>query len=270
MWLTSTAEGIVPAEYADLLLTPVLRDALAFQPELTTTIKTRAHEMRFPVLLTDMAAAWTPEGEEITPSDPVTDEVTVTPAKVAGLAVVSRELAEDSSPEAAEVVGESLARAIVAQLNKAFVGNMAAPAPAGLASLTGLVSVDTGATLTNLDPLATAVAEAENEGANITAWLASPDDALALALLKTATGSNETLLNERAGLGRPIIVGKDLTAGTLYGIDRTKVYAVVREDVRIDVSDQSFFTSDRIAIRGTVRASWAFMPGAVVKLMDVA
>jgi hypothetical protein len=41
------------------------------------------------------------EGAEITPSDPKLPELTVTPAKVAGLTIISRELADDSSPAAA-------------------------------------------------------------------------------------------------------------------------------------------------------------------------
>ncbi len=61
--------------------------------------------------------------------------------------------------------------------------------------------------------LRSAGARAEGVGANVGAWLAHPDDALALSLLRTATGSNETLLQadptqpaRRVLQGRPLLV----------------------------------------------------------------
>jgi HK97 family phage major capsid protein len=67
------------------------------------------------------------EGAEITPSDPTLQELVVTPPKVAGLTIVSREMADDSDPAAAQVVGDGLARDIARRIDQA--------AFAGLASL---------------------------------------------------------------------------------------------------------------------------------------
>ncbi|MEJ7742083.1 MAG: phage major capsid protein [Nocardioidaceae bacterium] len=66
----------------------------------------------------DPTAAWVAEGDEIPISDPTLAELTVTPAKVAGLTIVSRELADDSDPAAAYVVGAGLARDIARRVDE--------------------------------------------------------------------------------------------------------------------------------------------------------
>ena len=66
------------------------------------------------------------------------------PAKVAGLTIICRELAEDSTPEAAQVVGDGLARDIARKIDLAFFANTTANGPDGLLSLT-TQTVDTGA-----------------------------------------------------------------------------------------------------------------------------
>jgi hypothetical protein len=52
------------------------------------------------------------DGAEIPASDADIGELVVTPPKVAGLTVVSRELASDSAPAAQDVIGDALARDI--------------------------------------------------------------------------------------------------------------------------------------------------------------
>ena len=46
--------------------------------------------------------------------DPTLDEVNVVPSKLAGLVVISNELANDSSPAALQVVGDGLVRDLAA------------------------------------------------------------------------------------------------------------------------------------------------------------
>ncbi len=64
----------------------------------------------------DPTASWVAEGAEITRSDPTLQELIVTPPKVAGLYIISRELADDSSSGAAQVVGDGLARDIARRI----------------------------------------------------------------------------------------------------------------------------------------------------------
>src|SRR5512134_921363 len=130
---------VAPEQVGALVVQPVIAESVAAQ--VSTVVQTRAHSYRIPVVATDPTAAWVAEGDEITPSDADLDEVTVTPPKVAGLTIVSRELADDSSPEAAQAVGQGLARDIARKIDAAYFGTVAAPAPAGLPSLTTAQSV---------------------------------------------------------------------------------------------------------------------------------
>ncbi len=66
----------------------------------------------------DPTASWVAEGAGIVPCDPTLSELVVTPAKVAGLTIISRELADDSNPAAAQVVGQGLARDIARRVDK--------------------------------------------------------------------------------------------------------------------------------------------------------
>ncbi len=61
---TSNTRGIQPDDFGPLVVQPTIDQAVAAKVS---------------------RAAWVAEGAEITPSDPTLDEITVTPAKVAGL-----------------------------------------------------------------------------------------------------------------------------------------------------------------------------------------
>ena len=80
----------------------------------------------------DPAAAWTQEGAEINVSDAVLDEITVTPKKLAGLVVVSNELAADSSPAALGVVGQGLVRDLRRKIDAAYFTATTLNGPSGL------------------------------------------------------------------------------------------------------------------------------------------
>lgn len=273
MLLTSDSHlsGILPSEYNSLVIDPITQDALPFNPALGTTVRLAdgVHDFHIPVLREDVSAAWVAEGEEIAPSDPTLDELVVSPSKVAALTIVSREVAQDTSPQAQQIVGGSIARALTVKINEAFIGNLAAPAPKGLASLTAATEVD--GTLANLDVFAEAIAAVEQQGRNVTAFLASPTDALALAKLKAGTEQNSALLTDpRIVQGRPVIVSNNLPAGTLYAIDASTVYAVLHNDVEVAFSSDAFFTSDRVAIRGVARVGFGFPTPANVARITVA
>jgi HK97 family phage major capsid protein len=73
-------------------------------------VQTGAHSLRVPRVTADPTAAWTAEGAEIAASDPTLDEIDIVPKKLAGLVVISNELATESSPAALQVVGSGLVR----------------------------------------------------------------------------------------------------------------------------------------------------------------
>ena len=269
MTMLTSAEsnrGILPAEYSQLITDPVTESALAFDDRVARTVRTAGKEFRIPILVEDAAAAWTREGEEISPTEPVLDEITVSPSKVAGLTIISRELAEDTSPAAAELVGASLARAITLQVDRGFLGDLAAPAAKGLDSLDDVTVVE-GA-LDSLDVVHEAKAAAAAEGGSASVILANPADVLSLALLKDETGSNRALVESTSTIaGVPLVSSRHVAAGKLWILDREQIVTVLREDVELATSTDSHFTSDRIAIRATMRIGFAFpRPASLVRV----
>ena len=80
--------------------------------QIATRQTTNSHTYRIPTVTADPTAAWVAEGAEIAPSDPTLAELVVTPSKVAGLTIISNEMANDSDPAVAAVVGQGLARDI--------------------------------------------------------------------------------------------------------------------------------------------------------------
>lgn len=266
--LEAAASGILPQEYSNLVIKAIAAQALPFHPALASLVTTNSAQFNIPIVDEDAAASWVVEGGEITPDDPVLSELPVTPAKVAGLTIISRELAQDSSPDAEQIVADGLARSIVRQVNAAWLGDLAAPAPKGLASLATSAVITAPGGLVNLDPFAAAVSNAENAGGTITGWVLNPTDALTVATLKTADGSNQTLTQTpREIQDRPVFVNANVPQGTAWGVDSTTAMTVLREDLELAISGDAFFTSDRIAIRSTARIGFGFPhPGVINRI----
>lgn len=273
---TSDVSGLLPGAYGDLIIRPIQTAAVALDPRVSTVITTPAHNFHIPIVDTDAAASWVAEGAEITPTDPSIHEIIVTPAKAAGLTVVSRELANDSSPAAQDVVGNGLARSIAVRIDTAYFGNVAAPAPAGLGAIpdTGLNLIYAGVSPANLDAFAEAMSLVEYDGAAITSFVANPADALRVQTIKTGTGFNAPLLGTDAAngtsrqvLGVPLLVSRHVAQGTIWGLAAARVLVVVREDVEVTSDASAFFTSDRIAVRAIIRLGYAYpSPKSIAKI----
>lgn len=264
----STAAILTPEEVADLVVRPVLEQSIAAQ--VSTIVTIGSHDFRIPIVSADPSAAWVAEGAEITPSDATITELTVTPSKVAGLTIISNELANDSSPEAAQVVGDGLARDIARKVDAAFFSNTTANGPSGLGSLTTTV-VSAGGSWSNTDPFFEAIAAAENASTVTTAFIANPADALLLAKVKKATGSNEPLLGndptaptKRVIGGVPLYVSPAVAVGVVWAIPQIRVMLVVRSDTSIEVDGSPFFTSDRTAVRAIMRVGFGFTDAAAI------
>ncbi|UYM04213.1 phage major capsid protein [Solicola gregarius] len=268
---TDDVGGLLPEQIGALVVQPVLDGSVAAQTG--TVVNVSSTSYRVPLVTEDPSAAWVAEGAEITPDDATMDELEVTPSKVAGLTIISRELAEDSSPAAQQVVGEGLARDISRKVDAAFFANTTSNGPAGLGSLTTSV---VGGGWTNTDPFAEAISKAEAQGGSLNFFIASAADALTLAQVKKATGSNEPLLGasatepgQRRILGVPLVVSSQLTAGTIWGIDSRFVQFVVRDNTRLEVDKSAYFSSDRVGVKATMRVAFAFThPLALVKLTE--
>ena len=272
--LTSSADigGILPEEYGKLVTQPVEGNAVVYQ--VADKVNTAANEFHVPIVQTDGTATWVQEGEEIAPSEAAFAEAVVVPRKVAGLTVISRELANDSSPSAAKIVGDGLARSIARQIDLAFFGTTPTHGPTGLESIASVNEVDAGTAWVNLDPFANAIAEAEQVGTTVTSWVANPEDAKILATLKDQADSNRPLLGvdptqptKRLIQGVPLFVTPAVTQGTIWGIPRDRVLVVTRTGTEIAVDESVYFTSDRVAVRAIMRVGFAYPhPEAIQKI----
>lgn len=267
-FLTSTPgnAGILPPEFGALITGPLKDYAIAFDPRVSRTVTTDRHEYRAPLFLSGGSAKWVAEGEEIELSEPKLDEVRIVPAKVGGIRAMSRELVQDSAPSSQELVGAELARALVEKVDTAFFGDLAEPAPKGLGAVSPTIA--TGA-LTSLDIFHEAKAAAESQGGRPTALLAHPLDVLKVVKLKTADGSNQGLVSDANTVaGVPVISTEFATEGEPWMVDSSAILTVLREDTAIAVSNDVYFSSDRIALRGTVRVGFGVTrPSALVKIL---
>jgi HK97 family phage major capsid protein len=265
------ASILTPEQVGALVIRPLMEQSVAAQ--VSTVVQTSSHDFRVPVVSADPAAAWTAEGAEITASDPTVTEIVVTPKKLAGLTVISNELAADSSPAALQVVGDGLVRDLKRKLDAAYFGNTTTNGPSGLLSVSS-TAVDGGDTWTNLDWAEAAKSAAETVHTTITAFVASPATALKLAQLKEQTGSNKDLLGSdpttagsRVIGGVPLYTSPAIADDIVWGVPQPHSIFVLRQDASVVTDTSVFFTSDRVAVRATLRASFGFTyPAAVVKV----
>jgi len=260
---------LTQAQVDELLVQPVLAESVAAQ--VAKVIQTNASSLRLPVVTADPTAAWTAEGAEIAVTDADLDEINVAFHALKGLTVVSNELIADSSPEASQIVGEGLARDIAKKLDAAFFGTTVTNGPSGLGSVSGVQSVDAGDTWTNLDAFHEAISKAETVGATVSAFVTTPAVALALAKIKTGTGSNAPLLGQdptsptkRTIAGVPLFVSPAVAADTVWSIPLQRTVLGLRKAVEAVTDTSAFFTSDRTAVRAVMRAGIGFPHAAAI------
>lgn len=272
--LNSTLENaFTPEDYGKLIDTEVDAKSVAFQA--ATVVDTDKHQIRVPVLVSDPDTGWFAENTEITLIDPETDELVIVPTKVAGRTQISNEAAEDTDPAAASIIGKSLARDIAKKIDAAFFGNTVTNGPSGLLSVAGVQVVDTSGAWTTLDHIHEAKSEAMAYGAELTHIVLAPDVALALAKAKTATGSNQGLLEtvddgiKLAGL--VALVSPAIAAGNAWALDKSQVLTVRRKGTTLATSKDAAFGSDATQIRAVSRVGFGFPnPAGIVRLHDAA
>ncbi|SDH75551.1 phage major capsid protein, HK97 family [Agrococcus jejuensis] len=278
----TTAAGnraFLPEAIHQLIVEPVEQASIALQ--VSTVVNTGpADSYRVPLIKADPTAAWVGEGEEIPESEAEFGEDSSRFHKLAGLTIITRELAEDSSPAAASLVGQGLARDIAKKLDLAFFGTRVEDdipnpeQPRGLEDIVGVNAIAAGNAWANSDPFVDAVYAAEAAGVSLTSFVANPADALILAKVKKAAGSNEPLLGNdptqstrRILSGIPLRVSPAVKPGTVWGIPTGRTIAAVRDDTKLDIDRSVYFTSDRVAIRATMRIGLLYpQPAAIQKI----
>lgn len=279
--MTNTRETAAPLlrpdQIADLLILPTLAASVAAQA--ASVVHIGSSSLRIPRVKQDPSAAWVSEGEEIPASDAVLDEIEVTPKKLAGLTIISSELAADSSPEATRSIGAGLVRDLARKLDAAFLGTNAGNAnqATGLQDVAGVTEIATTATGDYVAPelLVQAISATEQQGTTITAWIAHPNDVAELSTIRTVIGTNfppivgigDTAPGQRSIYGIRLLSSPHVTAGTIWGIPGDRVNLVVRKNAEVTTDKSAFFTSDRVAVRAIMRAEFAYPhPEAITKI----
>ncbi|MBS1693177.1 MAG: phage major capsid protein [Actinobacteria bacterium] len=270
---TSGGAAILSVEQVDeLVVRPLIAQSVATR--VGRVVPITAGSLRLPIVSADPSAAWTAEGAEIAVSDPTLIEVDVVPKKLAGLVVVSNELAADSSPAALGVVGEGLVRDLARKIDAAFFANTTTNGPAGLLSIAS-TTIDAGDTWVNLDWAEQAKTLAELHNVTVDAFVCHPNTALDLASLKDETGSNRPLLQPdptapaaRTVAGVPLLTSPAIAEDIVWSIPRSRVVVAMRSGTSVVPDSSAFFTSDRTAIRATLRVGWGFSdPAAIGKVV---
>lgn len=265
---------VAPEQIGALLVEPIADASIGIAS--STPVTTTSSVYRIPIVNEDPSAAWVPEGAEIPATDATVNELNVVPTKLAGLTVVTSELAADSDPSATAIITDGLARDIAKKLDAAYFGALTAPAQSGLEALTGVTEIDAGgSTWVDLDPFAEAQSEVEQLGTQVTSFVANPTDALALAQLRDEANSNRPLLGtdpstptRRQIFGVPLRVSQYVTPGHVWAIPQDRAFVVTREGTTVTVSGDAYFSSDRVAIRAILRVGIGFpQPAAIAKIV---
>lgn len=268
---STTADAFTPEDFGELVNLAVQAKSIAAQS--ATVFQTGKVKVNFPLWTADPAVGWYNELDTITATDGATDEVECIPSKTAGLTLISNELRDDSDPAVADLAGAGLANQIARAADSAYFANTTTKGPNGLLSIS-YSEVDTGASITNLDPFVQGRYAALAAGSELTSWIVRPAVAEALSKLKVATGSNQSLLQfVEDGItvaGLPVLVSDQVDANTLFwGIPKAHVVFVQRKNTTVERFPA--VTQDGTYIRAVSRIGLAFLnPEGVVRGYDAA
>jgi HK97 family phage major capsid protein/HK97 family phage prohead protease len=198
---------------------------------------------------------WVGEGAAIPATSMTFLDVTLTPLKVAALAVITNEVLRDSSPSAEMLVRDSLEEASRQKIDSTFLGNAAASAgvyPAGMLYDTckeggagALVAINTNGT----DSVALRADVAALYAPFITAKNASglhfvmnPALAKQIQLLTNALGLAEFAgISQNGGtlLGDPVVTGDSVGAGDLILLKPSDIWRIGDSGVQVSISREA-------------------------------
>lgn len=267
---STTADAFTPEDFGEVVNLAVQAKSLAAKS--ATVFVTDKVKVNFPIWVSDPDVAWYNELDLITATDGDTDEVECTPTKTAGITRVSNELADDSDPAIADQIGAALANKIARAIDQAYFAATTSKGPDGLLSI-DYTPVSVGASLTNLDAFVSARYAALANGSELTSWIVRPVVAEALSKLKTASGSNQPLLEfVEDGItvaGLPVLVSDQVDSTTVaWGVPQAHVKFVQRKGTTVERFPAVY--NDGLDIRAIARLGLAFLnePGVTRLLLS--
>jgi len=173
-------------------------------------------------------------------------DVTLTPLKVAALAVVSKELLRDSSPSAERLVRDALVEASAQRVDQTFLGTAAASAnvsPAGLLNGLGAGSSsgnDIDGVIADVKALYASFIAANN--ADGLHFVTTQSLAKALGLMQNALGNWAFPgLSANGGplLGDPLVAGGNVGAGDFILLKPSDIYKIGDRGVEVSLSTEA-------------------------------
>jgi HK97 family phage major capsid protein len=261
---SNTADAFTPEDFGGLVNLAVQAKSIAANS--ATVFGTDKVKVNFPLWVSDPTVGWYSELDTIATTDGSTDEVECTPTKTAGLFLLSNELKDDSDPSVADLAGAALANQIARAIDAAYFAEATAKGPGGLLGVE-YTTVDTGASLTNLDAFVSARYAALAAGSTLTNWIVRPAVAEALSKLKVETGSNQSLLqfvdDGIVVAGLPVLVSDQVDEDTVFwGVPKAHVMFVQRKGTAVERFPN--VAQDGTWIRAISRLGLAFLNEAGV------
>lgn len=188
-------------------------------------------------------AYWVGEGQPIPASASDFSTVTLSPLKVAALAVISNELLRDSSPAAEGLVRDALAEAISQKTDSTFLGAAAAVAnvsPAGMLNgVTAKISAgnDGDGVRSDIKALYAPFITAKN--ASGLTFVMNPAMAKAVQLITTTLGVQEFPgIGQNGGtlMGDPVVTGDNVAAHHVILLKPSDIYKIGDLGLQVSVS----------------------------------
>ncbi|EUA31998.1 MULTISPECIES: phage major capsid protein [Mycobacterium] len=215
--------------------------------------------VRVPRVSFEDAPGFVPEGDAIEESDPDDSESLIATGAIALLTTATED--QLAQGQASALLNSAVRRAMVRKANRALLSQPAPTSPDIIPPPGVLVQShrDGGVIGDSLDELIDAIALIEDDGGVATHILASPTAWADLQRLKTAEDSNVSLVGAgttsatRQLLSLPVLVDRDVPAGTVAVLDRSAILAVWGA---LEVATSRDFHFNRRSV--SIRAWWRF------------
>lgn len=194
---------------------------------------------------------WVGESKAIPITKPDFSSVTLSPLKVAALAVVSNELLRDSSPAAEMLVRDALVSAAAQRIDATFISTTAAAAgvsPAGLlVGVTGTAAsgTDAAALRTDIAVLYSGFINAYNASGLV--FVMPTSLAKSIQLMRNAFGQREFEgMSQTGGTleGDPVVTGDNVPAGNMILLKPSDIYRIGDGGIQVSMSNEATIEMD--------------------------
>jgi HK97 family phage major capsid protein len=264
---TLTAGGhTVPTPLASSLI-DLVRNKMVVAQAGATFVPMTTQTLKVPRLTGEGTPGWRNENALITDADLVFDAVTFTARSCARLVKLSRELFEDSSPAAGDIIAHSFAQQLALELDRvALRGTGTAPEPRGVLNQSGITTTThgaNGAAITNYDFWLDSVGTVRNNNFEPNAQIQAPRSETSLSKLKEAT-TNAYLIPPAALVNIPRLNTKqiptNLTVGTstdcseLYTAQWNMLGIGIRTGIELEFLKERYADNLQIGVLAHLRA----------------